>query len=261
MLGHILLSVVLAAGLVSAQSLSISPGCTDTLTSLLTSPDAACLNPGAFLSLAISSQQASIPDTINTWLNGVCSTGSCSNASLTAVVNELVTGCSSDLATFGLSSGSTDEIVSLVLQVYPTVREVACLKDDTVSQLCVTSTLNNVESVIGQVDIKDLSFLNIVTDFKNLLANGKTLACSDCLKEAFVLTQESFPSLLSDVSTEAQDVCGASFIDGSSPSGISQTAAPGVFSAAQPKDSGVARSQSLEWMILLVLSFGFMVVG
>jgi len=266
MLAHksfVLASVVFGAGLISAQSFSLSSSCTDTLKDFLTSPDAACLNPSAFLSFAISSSsQQSIPDLINTWLNGVCTTGSCTNDTLAAVVTKFMTGCSQDLASFGASGVSSDEVISIVQQVYPTARKVVCLKDDNASQLCVTKTLTSVENTIGKLSFTDLSFLNIITDFKNLLANGKSLTCTDCTKEAFTLVTQDFPAILNDVNSEAQDICGASFVDGTSPDGISQTAVSGVFSASQI-DSSAARSQSFGFAgtTLLVLSSVFMILG
>lgn len=259
----ILASVVLGAGLISAQSFSLSSTCTDTLKDFLTSPDAACLNPSAFLSFAISSSsQQSIPDLINTWLNGICTTGSCTNDTLAAVVSKLMAGCSQDLASFGASGVSSNEIISVVQQVYPTARKVVCLKDDNASQLCVTKTLTSAENVIGKLSFTDLSFLNIITDFKNLLANGKSLACTDCIKGAFTLVTQDFPTILNDVNKDAEDICGASFVDGASPNGISQTAASGIFSASQI-DSSAVHSQGfgLAGVTVMVLSLVFMILG
>jgi len=173
-----------------------------------------------------------------------------------------MTGCSQDLATFGASGVSSDEVISIVQQVYPTARKVVCLKDDNASQLCVTKTLTSVENVLGKLSFTDLSFLDIITDFKNLLANGKSLACTDCIKEAFTLVTQDFPAILNDVNSEAADICGASFVDGTSPDGISQTAVSGVFSASQI-DSSAGRSQSFGFagMTLLVLSSVFLILG
>jgi len=231
MLAHFLFALTATAGLTSAQSLSLSSSCTTSLKGMLTSSDAACLNPGALLSFFIGSNQ-SIPNTVNSWLTGLCSTGSCSNTSLAAVVSNITDGCATDLGSIGVDSESlTSTITSVVQQVYPTAREVACLKDDTANQLCVTQTLVNLESVVGQLSLDDLSFFNLFDDVGKLLASGiSDLACTSCVKEAFTLTNQAFPDVVSSIDGTVEDVCGASFLDGEQSENITQTAVNENFS-------------------------------
>jgi hypothetical protein len=114
--------------IVCQRRISLSSACTTALTGLLTSPDAACLNPTSLLSYAVSSQK-SIPDTIDQWLTGLCASGSCSNDSLAQVVTNVTTGCNAELAQVGISTDANDSIINIVQQAYPTARKVVCLKE------------------------------------------------------------------------------------------------------------------------------------
>jgi len=233
MLGHMKKSLVLVAVATSAgllpgvHSLSLSQGCESAVEGLLTSPDAACLNPSALLSFVLGSDAGSIPSTVNSWLTGICSTGSCTNDSISSVVTNVASACSSELSSLGISTSDVQSAIAIAQDVYPTVREVACLQDDSTSQLCVVETLNNLESVVGQVNITDLNVLNLFSVFAN---NVESVACTDCMKESFSIAKSNFPSLVSQAEPDAQALCGASFVDGSLPTTVSQTANDAVFS-------------------------------
>jgi len=246
--------VVLAgAGLAAAQSLSVSSNCQNTLKGLIASPDAACLNPSAILSFVVGAEK-SITKTIDTWLSGVCSQGSCTDATLQSVVQNITSGCAQDLG-----SAPVDQIVSIVQKAYPTVRKMVCLKDDKTNNLCVSDTFSAVEQVIGTLQISDLSFLNIIDDAKKLITTGiKDLACTDCTKAAYTLARSEFPDIVSDINDEATALCGASFVDGSSPSGISESAASGVFAASKGNSASgsFAPSSSLAAGIVVVSVVG-----
>ncbi|KAF5393403.1 hypothetical protein D9757_000695 [Collybiopsis confluens] len=211
--------------------------------------DAACLNPTAFLSFVVGNGAGNVTSTVNTWLSGLCSSGACTNQSIANVVTNLTSGCSNELSALGVSVSSIQsEVISIAQQVYPTVRQVACLKDDSTSQLCAIETLSNLQSVIG--DITDLSVLNLFADAEKLFANGvQSIACTDCMKasmmyltrrsiplicmqESFSIAKSNFPSLVTHAEPEAQALCGASFLDGNLPSTVSQSANDAVFSAA-----------------------------
>jgi len=260
MLAHFILALTATAGLASAQNLSLSSSCTTSLKGMLTSDDAACLNPGALLSFFIGSDQ-SIPDTVNNWLTGVCSTGSCSNASLAAVVSNITDGCATDLGSVGVDSENLKStITSVVQQVYPLAREVACLKDDSAGQLCVTQTLDNLETVVGKLSLDDLSFFNLFADVGKLLASGiSDLACTSCTKEAFTLTSQAFPDTVSFISGPVQDVCGASFLDGQLPDNVTQTAVNENFSAKS--ENGASERGFTAGVILIFLSSVLVIFG
>jgi len=258
----VLVAAAAGAGLVSAQSISLSSACTTALTGLLTSPDAACLNPTSLLSYAVSSQK-SIPDTIDQWLTGLCASGSCSNDSLAQVVTNVTTGCNAELAQVGISTDANDSIINIVQQAYPTARKVVCLKDDSTNKLCVPETISNLESIIGKLGVNDLSFVNLAADVNQLIASGlPNITCTNCIKEAYTIARQDFPDIFSngDISSPIVSLCGASFIDGSHPDDISETANSKTFSL--DNSSVLSRGSVFNMAItLLFVSSAFVFLG
>lgn len=107
---------------------SISSQCQSTLLTIAGSPEADCLNLGGLLPVITAGANSSLVQPINSWLSATCAQDACSNQTLSDVVANLTSGCSSDLSSLGLDSSDEGSVVSLVQQVYPIVREVACLK-------------------------------------------------------------------------------------------------------------------------------------
>ncbi|KDR75770.1 hypothetical protein GALMADRAFT_248456 [Galerina marginata CBS 339.88] len=211
---------------------------------MLVSPDAACLNLGSFLSLAIGSTEKSASDIGNTWLSGLCASGSCPNSTIVSVVQNFTTGCAEDLNNLSLGSiGVNDQtILDYALAYYPTVRQIACLEDDATNQLCVPETISALESVVGPLGVADVQWDKLWKDIQTLItADYKSLVCTGCVKEAYNIAAKvfPFPDLLTQASQPITDTCGASFIDGNSVDGISQTALTGVF-VAKTQSSVVA---------------------
>ncbi|KAF5370757.1 hypothetical protein D9758_001968 [Tetrapyrgos nigripes] len=236
----IFIAVATGAGLVSVNGqISLSSSCQTALRGLITNEDAACLNPSALLNFAVQGG-GSVPDAVDAWLNGMCSQGSCTDESISNIITGVASGCSAELATFGLdASDISDNVVNIVQQVYPTVRQAMCLKDDNSEQLCLTELLTSVESVIGGLSLNDLSFLNLMGDVQQLLSSGlQNLACSNCVKAGFSVAAENFPSILSVAQPEVEALCGADFINGSTPASITETANPEVFAAQPPPTNG-----------------------
>ncbi|PBK74488.1 hypothetical protein ARMSODRAFT_593025 [Armillaria solidipes] len=247
---NFILLAVVGAGMVSAQSISLSSNCTDSLKSLLTSPDSACMNPSALLSFVVGTDQ-SIPNTINNWLSGLCSQGSCSDESIEAMVTNVTTGCTQELASVGAPLDVRDIVLNAVKQTYPTARNIACLFDTSSNEYCAAKTLSDLESVIGQFTLDDLSFFNLTDDAQKLIQSGvENLACTSCIKEGFTLAREAFPDIVSQIDSEATQLCGDSFIDGSVPENVSQTAVSGVFTTTEQANSGI--SQGLGGALMLV---------
>jgi len=222
-----LIAFAAAAGLASAQS--ISSACTDALQGVLGSPDAACLNPSALLTIFVGTDQ-SIPDTINNWLTGLCSQGACSDDVLAEVVNDITTGCASELGSDGAGS-----IAQMVQAAYPLMRNIMCLKDTDSNQLCVTETLNNVQQVVGQLTLSNLTISTLEEAAQKVLSNGAKLACTSCTKAAFGMASQltaQFP----EATNELDQICGPNFVDGST-DGTTQTAVSGVFTASKPNSA------------------------
>ena len=79
--------------------------------------------------------------------------------------------------------------------------------------LCATQTITNLESIVGQLTLDDLSFFNLLEDAQKLIASGiSSFACTGCLKEAFSIARQGFPDIVSQADSAAADLCGADFI-------------------------------------------------
>ncbi|THV02374.1 hypothetical protein K435DRAFT_963108 [Dendrothele bispora CBS 962.96] len=234
------LAAATGAGLVSVNALSLTSSCQDSLRGLLTNEDAACLN---VLSIASSALQdgGSVINAVDSWLNGMCSTGACSDINIANLITNVTTGCNDDLANLGLSATEiSSNVINIAQKVYPVVRQGMCLKDDSTNQMCITEMLTNLDSIIGGLSLDDLSFVNLMNDVRQLLASGvQKMACTSCVKAGFSIAQQAFPSIVSAAQPEAEALCGADFVDGSSPEGISDTANPDIF-VAQPSGSTAA---------------------
>jgi len=245
-----------AASIVTAQSLS--PGCTNALKGVIASPDAGCLNAGALLQFFIGTNQ-SIPTTVNNWLTGMCAVGTCSNDTLAAVVTNVTAGCSSDISNAGASVPSTAEITTLVEQFYPTVRNILCLKDNSANQLCVTETLNNLESVIGTFSASDLSDIGSIVE--KIIGGAKNVACTNCTKAMFALASTSQVSLLTQAVDGVDAICGANFIESGNnlgSDGVSQTAVNEVFSTKTNNALATVFPTTSAVLVALVAAFALL---
>lgn len=77
----------------------------------------------------------------------------------------------------------------------------------------MTQTFVSVQNAIGSIDLTNLNFLNIFTDLSSLIATGvQSLVCTDCIKEAYTIARQDFPDIVSQVNSEVEELCGASFI-------------------------------------------------
>ncbi|KAH9485017.1 hypothetical protein JR316_0001921 [Psilocybe cubensis] len=205
---------------VSAQSIpSISSGCQSAITGVAANPDAAaCLSPGSLVALAATSSSSSIIDPINQWLTSLCAAPACSSATISAVVQNVTTGCASDLAPLGFSASLTPSITGIIQQYYPTVRKVVCLKDGNTN--CITQTLTNVEKASGS----PITLENITTIAATANLTDPAITCTNCIKAAYNVIKTDLPSLVSDADADLNQQCGASFTDGQTPAGILQSA-------------------------------------
>ncbi|KAI0743865.1 hypothetical protein C8Q80DRAFT_1272496 [Daedaleopsis nitida] len=215
----------------SAQDLTLSDTCQTALGNIVASPDASCLNAQSLVGLVVSSSSSansSVIPSIDTWLKGMCSKAVCSNDALAAVVQNVTAGCSSDLASLGLTNVDAGELTTLVQTAYPVVRQVACLADTSNSNtLCVTETLTNIQASTGALSVANIE--SIATAFMsagtipNVSANT---TCTDCSKAQYnLITQSSFGDLIPDnIKQDVSTTCGASFVDGTQPATVTQLA-------------------------------------
>ena len=87
------------------------------------------MNAQSLLGLVATTNNASVVPTINTWLTGLCAKPACTNQTISNVVQNLTSGCSSDLSALGLGSIDANELTALVESAYPTIRKVFCLAE------------------------------------------------------------------------------------------------------------------------------------
>ncbi|KAH0827450.1 hypothetical protein J3R83DRAFT_4138 [Lanmaoa asiatica] len=246
--------LIAGAGLAVAQS--ISSQCSSALLAIAASPQATCLDLGLLAPLALSNTTSVIP-TVNTWLTGVCSQGPCSNATLQTVVTNITTGCSSDLASLGLPTSDTTSLVTTVQAAYPTVRQVACLKDTSANTLCATELLTDIQS-----STTTLSINNIVGLIAQLMTGTnvnipQNVTCSNCSKGAYTVVAQNYPALLTSDQSTIQSECGSSFTNGQMPSNIQATASNSTSSSTGGAASLSVSSLNVGVAMLITVSSAF----
>ncbi|KAJ4483284.1 hypothetical protein J3R30DRAFT_1757052 [Lentinula aciculospora] len=257
-LAFVALSVSLG---VSAQSSTgLSSQCTSALAQIATNSTSACLSPSSLIPILTASGNTSIIPSVDSWLNNVCGVAPCSNDTLSAIVTNVTSGCGTELSALGFSSTDTATLISTVQEFYPTVRQVACLEDGNTN--CVTETLTNLQDVVGNLTLTSIAGLVASGSNTSIPSN---VTCSNCVKAAYNTVNTAFPDLLGSESSTLQDQCGASFTDGSSPSGIVESASNS--STSSGSNSGVAVALisanallGLGASFLLILGSAFLVV-
>ncbi|RDB25207.1 hypothetical protein Hypma_007785 [Hypsizygus marmoreus] len=232
-------TLIACASFVSAQLDvgSISAGCAAALNSVVANPEAsACLSPNSFVPI-LSAQNASIIAPIDSWLTTICAAGPCSNATLSAIITNVTTGCPSELDVAGATSTEiAASIISTVQQYYPVVRKIVCLKDGSAN--CITKTLTSIESFVGgSLSVSKVLQL-VISSGPNAQSIPSNITCTNCVKAAYNVLAQDIPSLVSDVAPSAQSQCGASFTDGKTPDDITQSAAD--LAAPLPSGSSAA---------------------
>jgi hypothetical protein len=228
-----LLAIATATGFAAA---SISENCTAAFLSISSNSAAsACLSPTSLAGVVAGGNSAI--NSVDQWLDTICPAAPCSNSTLENVVNTIAGGCQSELAAANVTA-STSELVTLVQEAYPTVRQVACLKDGNTN--CVTETLTNLQSSTNQ-SISLTSIISAVSEFNNL---PTSVACTSCIQASYNIVAEQQPSQASKVQQALQDKCGTSFTNGSTPSGVTESASTATAgtksnSATQPTFGGI----------------------
>ncbi|KAF7983310.1 hypothetical protein HWV62_22990 [Athelia sp. TMB] len=220
---------------------SLSSNCTTTLENILASPDAACLNPsGLVAAVAGANANTSVITPLNSWLTGLCAQPACSNSTLSAVVANVTSGCSAELATAGLNNIDAGTLTTYVQEFYPAVRQAVCLKDTQNNTLCATELLTDLQTSLGTT----LSLTAIVNLVPQLIAGTASIPsnieCSDCVKGVYNIVQQQVPTLVQgSVASGVASACGASFTNGANPTEIAELASTSTASASG-KTSGAA---------------------
>ncbi|GLB40671.1 hypothetical protein LshimejAT787_0805420 [Lyophyllum shimeji] len=248
-----------AVACLAAAQLNLSQACTNTLVSIASNPDvSACLNPSALLTIATDTSK-SIVDPINNWLTGLCAAPACSNNTLAAIVANATNGCQAELAGLGFQASDAGAVTGIVQQYYPTARKVVCLKDGNTN--CVTQTLTNLQTFINPLSIQNI--ISTFTSSNSPFGNGSlptNLTCTNCIKAEYNTIDADVPGALGLWKTGAQQQCGAAFVDGTTPAGISQSAS--TKTAADTQGSGALSLGALSAASFLVaITTGFTVMA
>jgi hypothetical protein len=254
----IMFRLAVVAGLVAyAAAQSVSQQCANAVASIAADPAASqCLAIGAFIPVVTSGTNTSIVQPLNNWINSMCSAPACSNDTIAAVVKNFTTGCSAELAAAGIGSDALPTITATVQALYPTLRKVACLKHG--STFCLTETLTNVETVTGPLTLSNLAKIaqNPPT---SLPAN---ITCTDCNKEVYNIFAKDFPASVTTLTPALQSQCGAAFVDGQTPSGITQSATTSIASGSlASKSSAFSLISTFANSVTLAMSASGLVVA
>ncbi|KAI6157531.1 hypothetical protein BKA82DRAFT_4058114 [Pisolithus tinctorius] len=252
-------SVFLLAGAGFAVAQSISSQCSSTLVTIAGSPDSACLNPSGIVQIALTNSNSSIIPAVDSWLTGLCALGPCSNSSLQAVATNLTAGCSSELASLGLTPNGSTNLTVYLEEAYPTLRQVLCLKDTSANELCATEELTGVQNSTGTLTINN--FISVVGQIVSGSGSiPQSVTCSNCSKAGYTIADQNFPALVSNTTSTVQQTCGSSFTDGQVPSGIEETASNSSSSSGGSTGGAVSlsvNSLSMGVTILVVVSSVF----
>ncbi|KAI0253988.1 hypothetical protein BJV78DRAFT_1187757 [Lactifluus subvellereus] len=240
-----------------SSAVTVSPQCQLSLAAIAASPDAQCLNAAGVLPIFLTGQGASIVGPINTWLTGLCSKDACSNQTLSTVVFNITQGCSSDL---GISSSNVLNITTSVEQFYPTARQILCLNDTSDKQLCAVDQLYSIQNSTGTITVDNFLSLvpQIITAGLPVGDQPQNMSCNNCTKEAYNIILANDPqAITSGANSSISNKCGASFLDGKTPGGISQTATKSTL----PKTSGEGNGNGNGPLRPLPLWDGFTIVA
>ncbi|EJF57611.1 hypothetical protein DICSQDRAFT_91869 [Dichomitus squalens LYAD-421 SS1] len=224
----LLATAVAGLQMVGTSAQSISSQCQATLAGIVSSSDASCLNAQNLVGLVLSSgSNASIVPTLNTWLTGLCAKPACSNDTLSTIVQNVTSGCQSDLNSLGLSGIDASQLSALVQTAYPTVRSALCLADSKQNnQLCVIEYLDSVQPYTGNLTLANIEAIGSnLADSSSAPSIPANVTCTDCVKGVYSVLNSGLGSFLpSTIGSSLQSTCGASFTDGSTPSDVAQLA-------------------------------------
>jgi hypothetical protein len=164
-------------------------------------------------------------------------------------VTNVTSGCGTELASL-IGTSTTSQLISIVQEAYPTVRQIACLENTSNNdELCVTETLTNIQTTTGTLTLSSVS--NLLFGGSNVSLPSNT-TCTSCTKAAYNLANKNFPGLVSGEKNAIEQTCGQSFVDGTDPSGISETANSNAFSATS-STGGAATLSSAQAVMSSVL--------
>lgn len=235
-----------------------------------------CLSiTGAVSNLGALSNNDSIVPAINNYLSSdLCPAQYCSNSTLQSANNTISSACASDI------SGNTNflpGLLQLIISYYGDVKRASCLEDTKASnQLCVTQTLTNVQSNLGEnITLSEVQTLSsnteAVTQVLSKLSSNSSAFCTDCNRAIVAILSPALTSYVSNQTlTGLREAitsgCGASFLTAGVPSDLKQSgnldgSSSSSGSGSSGTNAGFAVSASTVTFVSAVLAVGFAILA
>lgn len=234
----LIVAACLLAGSVLSQDLAalvgnMSPACQAAAGAIATSDFGTCANVMGLIPTLGSAGSVLAP--LNTWVDSICSTSPCSNATVSSALSKITTGCEADL-----QKGVTGAVaISSIIRNYSPIHDSLCLQDANKAR-CANSLLLSVEKSINRpLSIPEVETFLVsgFTALTPLLANfSKESYCTDCNHALATTLPNAKTAAPTGNHTAAANTtghaghdglaalaaaCGPQFIDGKIPSTVS----------------------------------------
>jgi hypothetical protein len=255
--------------LAAAQSISdLSASCQAVITELQRDNAAAtCTDLAGLLNILATPKNDSLIAPIDGWLHSFCGAAPCSNDTISAVAQNITTGCATDLAGVGITASDVSNVASLVDIILPFGKEIACLADSKASEFCVTEVLTSIQTFVGQ----QLSIGTLENVLPQLIGQAEAtesdplnlptnVTCTPCVQAAYILAKDAFPgdANITQAKTAITAQCGAAFEQADTmPSGIIE----GTGSAVPKPTNGALHRAAAPLSALLAVLAAFAVLA
>ncbi|KAJ9114429.1 hypothetical protein QFC20_001572 [Naganishia adeliensis] len=235
-----LLATLAGLAVANAQLGGLSSSCLGKLTPyILPGNDLnTCLSLSSLISVFTAS--GSIVAPLDSYLNTLCASTSCSNQTLQDASSSITSACSSDL---GSSNGLVTGLQQVV-DLYPTIRSVVCLQNTANNTRCISETLYAIQNATG-TELSVDSLTSVLTGSNTTLLNqignlNSSVLCTDCNQAMYAEVKSKNATVAeSTIGKAINSKCGANFTSGTIPSGIAGGDASATTSGAA---SGAASS-------------------
>jgi hypothetical protein len=250
----------ITASMASAQLSGLedlSTSCINTLLAVVNNPEASsCLNAAGLIGVITTPTNSSYVPKVDSWVSGVCAVPACSSSLIGALSKNVTTGCTND------SKKAAVQFTKSVMQYYPTVRRISCLKD-TNKQYCITNELKAIETALGQplsIDTAEWALEGTI-NFNNATAVPKDVVCGPCSQATYNIIKTEQPDLIPNsgfVDAGLKLKCGQAFVSGV-PSSVTD---PGVtYPSSNGKSGAVALVPFGGFVHAFGIAFASAVVG
>ncbi|KAJ7655912.1 hypothetical protein B0H17DRAFT_374746 [Mycena rosella] len=250
---------VAAPAIAARADLPNSSSCVAAIGSILNSSDPAfgCLQPNSLRAVLNPTAAANTVATVyagivGTWLNDMCSVGSCSTATLSQVATQISAGCGgTKLANISIPSGAG--LLAALTTGYPVIRESMCLVNTTTKTFCLADTITALGNATADAATPPADALVAGLILQTLTGGG----CTECSKAAFQVNSKAF-QISNTVGIQA--TCDANFLAGlnNPPVGVSHNATTSQFTTTGKKNGAGTLSAPTLGLLFVALFFGLL---